>query len=83
MLRIYRLKRLPHIVLVRKMSVSLHQMGWQLGCHLQTGRNVKDASPEKFNSYCFSKKMSVSLYQMGWQFSCHLLIGKKCYGFIA
>ena len=66
MLRIYRLKSLPHIVYLRKMRVSLYQMGWQLGRHLLIGTNAKDLSPEKFTSYCFSKKLSVSLYQMGW-----------------
>ena len=52
-------------------------MGWQLGCHLLTGTNAKNLSPEKFTSYCFRKKMSVSLYQMGWKFSCYLLTGKN------
>ena len=60
MLRIYRLKKLTHIVLIMKNSVSLYQIGWPFSCHLLIGRNVKDLSPEKFILHRFSKKMDVT-----------------------
>ena len=59
-----------------KISGSLYQKGWQFSCHLITGRDVKDLSPEMFTSYCLSTKISGSLYQKGWQFSCHLITGR-------
>ena len=60
-----------------KISVSLYQKGWQFSCHLITGRNVNDLSPENVYLILFSMKISVSLYQKGWQFSCHLITGRN------
>ena len=60
-------------------------MGWQFSCHLKTGRNVKDLSPEnvlqhivlyenkcKFIPKYISFKLE-SLYQKRCLFSCHLM----------
>ena len=58
-------------------SVSLHCKGWQLSCHIITGGNVKDLSPENVYPMVFYTKISVRLYQKGWQFSCHLLTGRN------
>ena len=52
-------------------------MGLKFSCHLLTGRNVNDLSPERNTSYCLSSKMNVSKYQMGWQLSCHLISGRN------
>ena len=64
MLRIYRIESLPHMVLEIKWMYLISN-GMEFSCHLLTGRNVKDLSPEKFIVYRFSKKISVRLYRIG------------------
>ena len=44
-----------------KISGSLYQKGWQFNCHLITGRNVKDLSPENVNLVMFE-------YKSKWKF---------------
>ena len=46
MLRIYRMKLFTLYCFSIEISVSLYQMGWQFSCHLITGRNFKDLSPD-------------------------------------
>ena len=78
MLGIYPLKMFTSYCLSTKISVSLYKKGWQFSCHLITGINVKDVSPENVYLILFKyENKCVSLYQKGRQLSCHLIIGRN------
>ena len=53
MLKIYRLKMFTSYCFSMIINVSLYQKRWQFSCHLITGRNVKDLSPENVNLILF------------------------------
>ena len=61
MLRIYRLKMFTSYCFTMKISGSLYQKRWQLSCHLITGKNVKDLSPENVYLILF-------YYENKWKF---------------
>ena len=78
----HRKKFLSQIVYCAKTSVSLYYKGWQLSCHLTTGRNVKASSLENvLPQIVYCTKISVSSYYKRWQFCCHL-IWFKAYTFV-
>ena len=67
MLRIYHLDFFISYCLSTKISASLYQKGWQFSCHLITGRNFKNLSPENVLTFKYGNSGKFILIRMAVQ----------------
>ena len=68
MLRIYHLEMFTSYCFSTKIIVNLYQKGWQFSCHLKSGRNVKDLSPENVYLILFKYENKCKFIPKGMAF---------------